>query len=205
MRVVGAAQRPVPVILDRHRTVRLLHFAAARLFQGTTEIVWLAHDHLHVRIRVSITSWSAARWVTCCGPAWRKSDGNLASARRRGRRMSAARPRRLPVRIHRRSDLRIRLRPGCMDMAYPIPRPVRGAGKKKRPQRGILASPAARIGHLARRAQISQQDRHLPQRRQLQTQEPRPGPGPGPGRGRSMKPEEDQNSVAARGSKFGCR
>ena len=36
-------------------------------------------------------------------------------------------------------------------MAYPIPRPGRGAGKKKPAAGSTLASPAARIEHLARR------------------------------------------------------
>ena len=39
MRVVEAAQRPLPVIVGRCRSVRLLHFAAARLSRARLKIV----------------------------------------------------------------------------------------------------------------------------------------------------------------------
>jgi hypothetical protein len=35
----------VPVVVGRCRSVRLLHFAAARLSQATTEIVRFGHDY----------------------------------------------------------------------------------------------------------------------------------------------------------------
>ena len=67
------------------------------------------------------------------------------------------RPRRLPARIHRRDrrgDLRIRLRPGCRLHGHGIPDSAAGTrGREEETAAGsILASPAARIEHLARRA-----------------------------------------------------